>query len=121
MAEPTIETPANPHSHSQVITFLVVLVVVFGGALGLVCSKFAAGKQNAQRDLLASAEREARLAEELAQLKEQLAARETEFAEREKGLAVRERAITGREDAANERTQSSFQGLMIQQQVLRNL
>ena len=121
MAETTIEPSENPRPHSPVILFLVVLVVVFGGALGVVCSQFAAGKQQAQRDLLASAEREARLAEEIAQLKDHLAARESEIAEREKDLAERERTITGREDAANERTQSSFQGLMIQQQLLRNL
>ncbi|HZJ15267.1 MAG TPA: hypothetical protein VFD27_09470, partial [Chthoniobacteraceae bacterium] len=117
MAEPTTAPSENPRSHSPVIVFLVVLVVVFGGAFGLVCSQYAAGKQQAQRDLLASAERAARLEEEVTQLKEHLAAR----AAREKGLAERERTITGRENAANERTESSFQGLMIQQQVLRNL
>ncbi len=58
---------------------------------------------------------------EVMQLNEQLAAREAEYAERETALALRERTIAGREDAASERTQSSFQGLMIQQQLIRNL
>jgi hypothetical protein len=121
MAEPTTEPSQSSDSHSRVISFLVVLVIAFGGTLGIVCTQFVAGKRQAQRDLLAGAEREARLTEEVNQAREQLAAREAEFAEREKDLAGRERAITGREDAANERTQSSFQGLMIQQQLLRNL
>ena len=58
---------------------------------------------------------------EIAVFKEQQAAREQAFAEREKSLAEREAAIAGREDAATERTQSSFQGLLIQQQLTKNL
>jgi hypothetical protein len=108
MAEPTTAPSENPRSHSPVIVFLVVLVVVFGGAFGLVCSQYAAGKQQAQRDLLASAERAARLEEEVTQLKEHLAARETEFAAREKGLAERERpSPVARTRPTNERKAAS--------------
>ena len=53
--------------------------------------------------------------------KEAAAQRETEFAARSEELRQREAAIDGREDAATERTQSSFQGLLIQQQLTRNL
>ena len=47
--------------------------------------------------------------------------REAEFAARFEELRQREAAIAGRENAATERTQSSFQGLMIQQQLTKNL
>ena len=47
--------------------------------------------------------------------------REAEFAARSEELRQREGAIAGREDAATERTQSSFQGLLIQQQLTKNL
>ena len=58
---------------------------------------------------------------EIAELKKTAAQREAEIAERERELRQREAAIAGREDAATERTQSSFQGLLIQQQLMRNL
>ena len=49
------------------------------------------------------------------------AQREAANAARESELRQREAAIAGREDAASERTQSSFQGLLIQQQLTKNL
>ena len=57
----------------------------------------------------------------IAELEAQQAAREAEFAARSEELRQREAAIAGREDAATERTQSSFQGLLIQQNLLKNL
>ena len=55
------------------------------------------------------------------ELKDSTVQREAEFAARSEELRRREAAIAGREDAATERTQSSFQGLMIQQQLMKNL
>jgi hypothetical protein len=49
------------------------------------------------------------------------AQREAATAARESELRQREAAIAGREEAATERTQSSFQGLLIQQQLTKNL
>ena len=64
----------------------------------------------------------------VAELENLLAAREAEFRQREaeftarsEEIRQREAAIAGREDAATERTQSSFQGLLIQQQLIKNL
>ena len=63
----------------------------------------------------------AQLREEMEDLKRAAAQREEEMAEREGELRQREAAIAGRENAATERTQSSFQGLLIQQQLMKNL
>ena len=64
----------------------------------------------------------------VAELENSIAVREAEFRQREaqftarfEDLRQREAAIAGREDAATERTQSSFQGLLIQQQLIKNL
>lgn len=58
---------------------------------------------------------------EIADLKNAAAEREAEFATQAGELRQREMAIAGRENAATERTQSSFQGLLIQQQIMKNL
>ena len=63
----------------------------------------------------------AQLLAEIGELKRAGAQRETEIATRFQELAQREAAIAGREDAATERVQSSFQGLLIQQNLLKNL
>ena len=68
-----------------------------------------------------SATVEAELRAEIEALKRAAAQREAEIAERIAELTQREAAIAGREDAATERTQSSFQGLLIQQNLLKNL
>ena len=64
---------------------------------------------------------QALLRDEIAELKAAAVQREAEFTARTEELRQREAAIAGREDAATERTQSSFQGLLIQQQLTRNL
>ena len=64
---------------------------------------------------------EADLRAEIENLKRAAERREAEIAARDQELAQREAAIAGREDAATERTQSSFQGLLIQQQLTKNL
>jgi peptidoglycan hydrolase CwlO-like protein len=61
------------------------------------------------------------LRSEIEDLKKVAAEHEAEFAARSEELRQREAAIAGREDAATERTQSSFQGLLIQQQLTKNL
>ena len=58
---------------------------------------------------------------EIAELKNRAGDREAEIAARSEEIRQREAAIAGREDAATERTQSSFQGLLIQQQLIKNL
>lgn len=64
---------------------------------------------------------EADLRAEIESLKRAAAQREAQFSARESELAQREGAIEGREDAATERTQASFQGLLIQQQLVKTL
>ena len=58
---------------------------------------------------------------QIADLETRVAAREAEIAARSEELRQREAAIDGREGAASARTQSSFQGLLIQQQLTKNL
>ena len=61
------------------------------------------------------------LQKEIEDVKTAAAQREAEFTARSEELRQREAAIAGRENAATERTQSSFQGLMIQQQLTKNI
>ena len=73
----------------------------------------------AEKDRSATVETDFRA--EIETLKRVSAQREAEVAARVAELSQREAAIAGREDAATERTQSSFQGLLIQQNLLKNL
>ena len=73
----------------------------------------------AEKDRAATAE--AGFRAEIEALQRAAAQRDAEVAARVGELAQREAAIAGREDAATERTQSSFQGLLIQQNLLKNL
>ena len=74
-----------------------------------------------ESEMKQAAVEQAILREEMEDLKKTVAQREAEMAEREGELRQREMAIAGRENAATERTQSSFQGLLIQQQLMKNL
>ena len=112
---------ARDNRKSQAAWLLVAILSV--AAIGL-CWKLAAFKMRAL-----SAESYAAAAnkmidfdkQQIADLESRMAAREAEFAAHSEELRQREAAIAGREDAATERTQSSFQGLLIQQQLTRNL
>ncbi len=105
----------------------VLLVLVFiGGVAGWGCYFFvrAAGERTLTmivEKVKESEEQGSVLIQMATQMKEKEEAREKEIAGREEELRQREAAIAGREDAATERTQSSFQGLLIQQQLTRNL
>ena len=61
------------------------------------------------------------LLHEIDTLHQARAALEADFTRRSEALRQRESAIGGREDAATERTESSFQGLMIQQRLIKTL
>ena len=76
-------------------------------------------QMSAEKDRSATVEAEFR--GEIEALKRASAQREAEVAARVAELTQREAAIAGREDAATERVQSSFQGLLIQQNLLKNL
>ncbi len=73
----------------------------------------------AEMDRAATAEAGAR--QQIEDMTREAAQREAVFAGREGELRQREVAIAGRENAATERTESSFQGLLIQQQLTKNL
>ncbi len=80
-----------------------------------------AGELRRASDLEMAEGEKAALREQIEELKEAASRRDTEIAARGSELAGREAAIAGREDAATERIQSSFQGLLIQQQLIKNL
>ena len=73
----------------------------------------------AEMDRSATAEAGAR--QQIERMTTEAAQREAEGAARDGELRQREAAIAGRENAATERTESSFQGLLIQQQLTKNL
>ena len=105
------------------------LVVWLAFALGLAVAALLflrtvdqrAARTGIQSDRHQAEVKQAVLREEIEDLKKAAGDREAEFAARSEELRQREAAIAGREDAATERTQSSFQGLLIQQQLTRNL
>ena len=104
----------------------ILLLLLLGGLAGWGCFSYArvAGERSVAQigETLREMKEQNQIAERLiAELEERQAAREAEFAARSEELRQREAAIAGREDAATERTQSSFQGLMIQQQLTKNL
>ena len=78
-------------------------------------------ESNLQSELARAATSEAEFRAEIEDLQRAAARREAEIAARVGELTQREAAIAGREDAATERVQSSFQGLLIQQNLLKNL
>ncbi len=103
----------------RLLLWLVVVPAVLGLLAWVACLNAMIDAKDAML-----AEQEAQVAAVKRDLEEErtsVAAREAEFAERAEVLRRREAAIGGREDAANDRTQSSFQGLMIQQQLIKNL
>ena len=105
------------------------LVVWLAFALGLAVAALLflrtvdqrAARTGIQSDRHQAEVKQAVLREEIEDLKKAAGDREAEFAARSEELRQREAAIAGREGAATERTQSSFQGLLIQQQLTRNL
>ena len=104
---------------------LAIAVIGLGIAVTGLLSERALNQTKAETQMAAERERAA-TAEVFAQqqiedLKKEAAQREAQVAARAAELAQREAAIAGREDAATERVQSSFQGLLIQQNMLKNL
>ncbi len=109
----------------SVINFILVLLVL-GGLGGWGCFLFVrvAGERSLAQigETLREMNEQNVIAERVvAELQKEAAERERLFNARSEELRQREAAIAGREDAATERTQSSFQGLLIQQQLTRNL
>ncbi len=104
------------------LVFVLLLAVI---SIGDLASMFYSQLKD-ERTLSASDRKsgeaaQTQLREEIEESKTAAAQREAEFTARSEELRQREAAIAGRENAATERTQSSFQGLMIQQQLTRNL
>lgn len=97
--------------------FVVAMIVFLVTGLLAVAFRGAEWKSETERlkASLNAAQREA------AELRTMAEVREKQIAEQEADIANRERSIDGRESAATDRTLSSFQGLMIQQQLVRNL
>ena len=105
----------------------LLLLAVIGLSIVLtgLLSERALNQTRAETQMAAEKERAA-TAEVFAQqqiedLRKEAEVREAQVAARAEELRQREAAIAGREDAATERTQSSFQGLLIQQQLTKNL
>ena len=105
---------------------VILVLLLLGGLAGWGCFFFvrAANEQfmaSIGEQLRETVEENQTLQRMASELKDSTAQREAEFTARLEELRRREAAIAGREDAATERTQSSFQGLLIQQQLVRNL
>ena len=104
------------------LVFFLMLVVISVGDLASMFHSQLNGERNgsvSERENAVAAQTQ--LKAEIEDLKNAATEREAEFATRSEELRQREAAIAGREDAATERTQSSFQGLLIQQQLTKNL
>lgn len=103
-----------------VLAVIGLLIAVTGLVSQRTMERIAA-ESRLESETARSAQGEAELRAEVEGLNRASARREAEIATRDHELAQREAAIAGREDAATERTQSSFQGLLIQQNLLKNL
>ena len=117
------ESGSNRNSRTAwwLVFFLLLAVISLGGLAAMFHSQRDGARALTETTL-------AQLRAEIEDLKKAMAQRDAEFGDREadftarsEELRQREAAIAGREDAATERTQSSFQGLLIQQQLTRNL
>jgi predicted nucleic acid-binding Zn-ribbon protein len=115
------ESSRDSRSSNLTVWLAVVFAVVAVGlfVLRTLDQKSAETRLESERKEALAAQVLAR--EEIEALKKAITDREAEFAAQSRELFQREAAIAGREDAATERTQSSFQGLLIQQQLTRNL
>ncbi len=103
-----------------VVVVIGLLIVVTGLVSQRTMERIAAESRLAS-ELARAAQGDAELRAEVEGLNRASAQREAEVAARVGELTQREAAIAGREDAATERVQSSFQGLLIQQNLLKNL
>lgn len=103
-----------------ILAVIVLLIAVVGLVSQRTMDRIAADSRQ-ESEMARIATEQAGLRAEIEGLQRASAQREAGFATRDQELAQREAAIAGREDAATERTQSSFQGLLIQQSLLKNL
>ena len=103
------------------VFFLVLVVISVGDLASMFHSQLNGERTGSASDQESGEAAQTQLREEIEDLKKAAVQREAEFAARSEEIRQREAAIAGREDAATERTQSSFQGLMIQQQLTQNL
>lgn len=124
MSEDSLETDLAP-TGLRLLPLLVVGVLILSCAIAALwwhvgqIEKVAEIRSASDRQ---SAETEtALLREKIENMTTAAARREAEVAARSEELRQREAAIAGRENAATERTESSFQGLLIQQQLAKNL
>ena len=108
------------------LVFVLLLAVIALGDLAAMYHSLLGGEhelaeKRRAEDRESAAVAQAQLQAEIEDLKRSAAQREAQIAAQVNELAQREAAIAGRENAATERTQSSFQGLLIQQQLTKNL
>ena len=103
------------------VFFLALVVISVGDLASMFHSQLNGERTGSAADRESAAAAQTQLKEEIEDLKKAAVQRETEIAARSEEIRQREAAIAGREDAATERTQSSFQGLLIQQQLTKNL
>lgn len=118
-------TNQPPQRMGWTTPLLVIALIGLGIAVTGLVSDRALHQTKLETQLAAESERAATAEvfahQQIEDLRKEAEQREAQVAARAAELAQREAAIAGREDAATERVQSSFQGLLIQQNVLKNL